>query len=162
MNSSIILGFITIILLTTSFIFDKKKSISGLKKGIMMFLNLLPTLITILIIISSLLYFIPNELLLKLFGKESGLKGMILAAIVGSISLIPGFIAYPLGNILIKQGVSYSVIAIFITTLMMVGIVTLPIEKKYFGIKVALIRNSLSFIGAIVIGLLIGTLWGLL
>lgn len=162
MNSSIILGFITIVLLTTSFIFDKEKSISGLKKGIMMFLNLLPTLITVLIIISSLLYFIPNELLLKLFGKESGLKGMILAAIVGSISLIPGFIAYPLGNILIKQGVSYSVIAIFITTLMMVGIVTLPIEKKYFSMKVALIRNFLSFIGAIVIGLLMGTLWGLL
>jgi uncharacterized membrane protein YraQ (UPF0718 family) len=127
-----------------------------------MFLNILPTLFTILILVSILLFFTPKEVLTKWLGKESGSMGMIIAAIIGSISLIPGFIAFPLGAILIKNGVSYSVIAVFITTLMMVGIVTLPLESKYFGWKAAVSRNILSFAGAIIIGLAVGVLWGIL
>jgi uncharacterized membrane protein YraQ (UPF0718 family) len=61
--------------------------------------------------------------------------------------------------VLIKNGASYPVIAVFITTLMMVGIVTLPLEKKFFGSKVAFTRNLLSFIGALIIGLAIAFLW---
>jgi len=38
----------------------------------------------------------------------------------------------------------------------MVGVLTLPLESKYFGWKVAVLRNVLSFIGAIIIGLIIG------
>jgi uncharacterized membrane protein YraQ (UPF0718 family) len=113
-------------------------------------------------LVSALLYLIPNELIIRLLGKDAGISGMMIAAVVGSVSLIPGFIAYPLGGILIKNGAGYPVIAIFITTLMMVGIVTLPIEIKFFGRKIALMRNFLSFIGAIVVGLLMGLLWGII
>jgi len=38
----------------------------------------------------------------------------------------------------------------------MVGVLTLPIEFKYFGKKAAIMRNVLSFFGAIIVGLLIG------
>jgi len=38
----------------------------------------------------------------------------------------------------------------------MVGVVTLPLEAKYFGFRVAVIRNTLNFFAAIVIGLLVG------
>jgi hypothetical protein len=44
------------------------------------------------------------------------------------------------------------------TTLMMVGIVTLPLEAKYFGVRVAVIRNILNLGAAVTIGLLVG-LW---
>ncbi len=43
--------------------------------------------------------------------------------------------------------------------LLMVGVITIPIEKKYFGLKVTLIRNFTSFVAALGIGLLIGVLW---
>jgi hypothetical protein len=42
------------------------------------------------------------------------------------------------------------------TTLMMVGVVTLPLEIKYFGKKVAISRNILNFIAAVIIGLVVG------
>jgi len=159
---SIILLFgFTFIFLIISFVFDKSKTIEALKRGLKMFLSLLPPFITILIVVSVALFLTPNAFLIKWFGSGSGAFGMFMAAIIGSISLIPGFIAYPLGGILVKNGVSYSVIAVFITTLMMVGVVTLPIEKRFFGLKIALLRNILSFFGAIIIGLLIGALWGI-
>jgi uncharacterized membrane protein YraQ (UPF0718 family) len=125
----------------------------------MLFLKILPTLLSVIIIISVLLYVTPKEFFLKYFGNASGIMGYVFGALIGSITLMPGFIAYPLCGFLIRNGVSYPIIAVFVTTLMMVGIVTIPIEKRYFGLKVTLLRNILSFIGAIIIGLLVGILW---
>lgn len=151
-----ILISITLIAIIGSLIMDKNKTILGVKKGMKMFLNILPALLNILILLSVFLYFVPSEVIAHLLGKESGFIGMAIAALLGSIALIPGFIAYPLAGILLKSGVAYKVIAVFITTLMMVGVITIPLEAKYFGMRVAIMRNVLSFIGAIIIGLVIG------
>jgi uncharacterized membrane protein YraQ (UPF0718 family) len=158
----IIVISIAIISLLLSFFFDPQKTIAGIKKGLMMFLKILPTLLSIIIIISIVLYLTPKEFFLKYFGNDSGTMGYVFAALIGSITLMPGFIAYPVCGFLIKNGVSYPIIAVFVTTLMMVGIITIPIEKKYFGLKVTLLRNILSFIGALLVGLLIGFLWKVL
>ena len=155
----IIIISLTILSVVFSFLFDRKKTIAGLKKGFIMFLKILPALLSIIIILSIVLYIIPQKSFLKYFGQDSGALGYVFAAVIGSITLMPGFIAYPVCGFLIKSGVSYPIIAIFITTLMMVGILTIPIERKYFGLKVTLLRNGLSFIGALIIGLLVGLLW---
>ena len=68
---------------------------------------------------------------------------------IGSIALIPGFIAYPLAAVLRQNGASTPVLAAFITSLMMVGILTLPIEAKFFGWRVSLLRNGLALVGAL-------------
>jgi len=107
-------------------------------------------------LVSVFLYLVPKETLSNLLGKNSGVTGFVIAALLGSVSLIPMYITYPLAGILLKSGVSYRVLAVFITTLMMVGVLTLPLESKYFGWKVAVLRNVLSFIGAIIVGLIIG------
>ena len=147
---------IAIICLLVSFIADKKKTWAGVTKGLKMFMNLLPAILSVLILVSIFLFFLPNETLVHYLGEDSGLMGYVIAALIGSIALIPGFIAFPLAGILLKNGVNYPVIAVFITTLMMVGILTLPIEIKYFGARTAILRNVLYFIGAIIIGGAIG------
>ena len=147
-----ILFFITGLLLLISFIANRQKTLSGLKKGAMQFLKLLPTLLKVIILVSVAMFFIPEKVLLTSFGDQAGILGYLSAAIVGSVSLIPGFISFPLAGMLRESGVGYGVIALFITTLKMVGIMTIPIEAKYFGMKVTLMRNGLSFLGAILIG----------
>jgi uncharacterized membrane protein YraQ (UPF0718 family) len=146
----------TSVLLLLSFLADRGKTASGLKKGLRMFLSILPALLTVLVLVSVFLYAVPPPVLTRWLGRGTGWVGIGSAAVLGSISLIPGFIAFPLGAILVKSGVSYQVVAVFITTLMMVGILTLPLEAKYFGLKVSIIRNVLSFFGALLVGLLMG------
>jgi len=143
---------LTIVLTIISFIFDKKKTIKGIKKGTMMFLKILPTLLSVIILVSVVLFFVSDKILIEYLGKDAGIGAYISAAIIGSISIIPGFIAYPLSGILLKTGVSFSVLSVFITTLKMVGILTIPIEARFFGYKIAIIRNILSFVGAILVG----------
>jgi F0F1-type ATP synthase assembly protein I len=41
---------------------------------------------------------------------------------------------------------------------MMVGVVTLPLEIRYFGKKAAISRNALNFVAALIIGLCVGWL----
>ena len=142
-----------LIALIISFIADKQKTWLGIKKGLKMFLNLLPAIISVLILVSIALLFLPEELIIEYLGEESGITGYIFAAMAGSIALIPGIVAYPMAGMLVNSGVGYSVIAVFMTTLMMVGFFTLPIEIKFFGTKVSLIRNFLFLIAAVLIGL---------
>jgi uncharacterized membrane protein YraQ (UPF0718 family) len=143
---------LTAVLTLISFVFDKKKTLKGIKKGLMMFIKILPTLLSVIIIVSVVLYLVSDEVLIEYLGKDADLGAYVSAALIGSVSIIPGFIAYPLAGILLKTGVSFSVLSVFITTLKMVGILTIPIEARFFGLKTANIRNSLSFIGAILVG----------
>ena len=117
-----------------------------------MFLKILPTLLSVIIIVSVVLYLVSEEVLIEYLGNEAGLGAYVSAAAIGSVSIIPGFIAYPLAGILLKTGVSFSVLSVFITTLKMVGILTIPIEAKFFGLKTAILRNTLSLVGAILVG----------
>jgi uncharacterized membrane protein YraQ (UPF0718 family) len=157
-SNTIIFGLFTAIILLLSVILDRKKTFLGLKKGAKMLFNIFHPFLNILILISIVLFFIPDTLIVHYLGANSGWFGFGIAAIVGSITLIPGFISYPLAATLLKQGATYAVVAVFMTTLMMVGIVTLPLEIKYFGKKAAILRNILNFIAAIIIGILIGWL----
>jgi uncharacterized membrane protein YraQ (UPF0718 family) len=142
-----------------SFLIDRKKTINGFKRGWNMFRNMLPPFINILILVSILLYLVPPHLISQYLGSGSGVMGFSIAAVVGAIAMIPGFISYPIAAGLIQQGASYAVVATFMTTLLMVGVVTLPLESKYFGMKTAIMRNSLNFVAAVIIGLLVGLVY---
>ena len=52
------------------------------------------------------------------------------------------------------------VLSAFTTTVMMVGIVTIPLERAYFGLKVTLARNLLSLAIALAVALVTGLVFG--
>jgi uncharacterized membrane protein YraQ (UPF0718 family) len=149
---------VTAAALAISFVFDREKSVLGIKKGLKMFFGILPSLLNILVIASVTISLVPQHTIVRLLGSDSGPVGVLIAALAGSVALIPGFIAFPLASILLKSGVSYAVTAVFITTLLMVGVFTLPLEAKYFGMRTAITRNLLSLVGAVIVGIIIGAL----
>jgi uncharacterized membrane protein YraQ (UPF0718 family) len=151
MNVLLGLCFVALVL---SALADRRKTVAGLRKALAMFFNILPSLLAVLVLVAVFTWLVPPERMRALFGGESKALGMATAAIIGSIALIPGFVAYPLCGVLIRNGVSYDVVAVFITTLMMVGVLTLPLEAHYFGMRTAVLRNTLSFVGALVVGVL--------
>ena len=61
---------------------------------------------------------------------------------------------------LLKEGVPYAVLAAFTTTLMMVGVLTYPLERQYFGSSIAIIRNALSLLIALVVAVVMGLVFG--
>ena len=142
--------------LVISFFKDRKKTKMALIKAWKSFENILPQFLSILIIIGLALAILSPETITKLLGTRSGVWGILAAAVIGSITLIPGFVAFPLAAALLKNGAGYVQIAAFVSTLMMVGIVTMPLEIKTFGKRATIIRNAAAFVFSLVSAFVIG------
>lgn len=151
-----ILYGLAIAALSVSFFKDRAKTKMALRKAWKAFENILPQLLSILILIGLALAILSPETITKLLGTSSGILGVLAAAVIGSITLIPGFVAFPLAAALLKSGAGTAQIAAFVSTLMMVGIVTLPLEKKTFGRRATIVRNVSAFVFSLVAAFVIG------
>lgn len=139
-----------------SFAKSPQKTKQALMKAWKSFDNILPQLLSIVLIIGLILTLLNAEQISQFIGGKSGWLGVIFASILGSITLIPGFIAFPLAAALLKNGAGYMQLAAFISTLMMVGVVTMPLEIKYFGKKATYLRNGLAFIFSLIVAGVMG------
>lgn len=147
-------------LLIVSLIKSREKTKKALKKAWKAFENILPQMIGIIVLVGILLALLDTETISVLIGAKSGWTGVVIAAVLGGITLMPGFIAFPTAALLIASGAGYMQIGAFVSSLMMVGTVTLPVEFKYFGKKAALWRNALALIFAFAVAFVIGKVMG--
>jgi uncharacterized membrane protein YraQ (UPF0718 family) len=154
------LYIVTGLALGISFVINKDKTKLAVKLAYKKLSKIAPSFLGLIIIISIVLYLVPEEVISKSLGNDNKFLSILLASFIGSITLLPGPIAYPLGAVLLKEGVTYMVLSAFTTTLMMVGILTFSIEKAYFGAKVTIVRNVLSFFIAIIVAITTGLFFG--
>ena len=154
------LYIITGLALIVSFIINRERTFRALKIAVKQFTNILPAFLLMLILISIVLFMVPDEAITRYLGISNRYIALIVASVLGSAILMPGFIAYPLAGVLLTKGVPYMVLSGFTTTLMMVGVLTFPVEKAYLGTRVTIIRNVISFLIALVIALVTGILFG--
>lgn len=150
--------FLILILLILSFTKSHQKTKMALLKAWKSFENILPLFLSILFIIGIMLAVLSPQVISKIIGSQSGWLGFIMAAIIGSITVIPGFVTFPLAAALLKNGAGITQIIVFISTSMMVGVITIPIEIKYLGRQVTYLRNSLALIFSFVIAFVMGVL----
>ena len=153
-----VINGIAILALLIAFFKDKEKSIQSLKIAGKSFIKILPMVFIIIIIIGLLLGFVPPDAISKFMGNQSGLGGVLLIGVAGAIMHIPSIVAFPLSASLLESGASVTAVAAFITTLTMIGFVTLPLEIKELGKKMAFLRNGMSFIIAILIAIFMGVI----
>lgn len=146
--------------LLISFITNRKNTLKAARIALKRFLSILPAFFTMLILVSVVLFIIPDTVISNYLGNSGKFTGVLFASFLGSITMLPGFISFPLCGILLGKGVLYMVLSAFTTTLMMVGILTFPIEKAYFGTKVTILRNILSFFIALIVALITGIFFG--
>lgn len=150
------LWIITLVFLGVSLKKDKKKTIESLKNGKSMMSSMIGSILGILFLLGVLLTLLPPEMIETYMGGSNVYSATILSALLGSVTLIPAFVAFPLVGSFVDAGASIVPAVAFLTTLTMVGFVTFPLEKKEFGLKFAAVRNSLSFVLAVVIALAMG------
>lgn len=146
--------------MTFSYYKDKNKTKKALKKAWKAFENILPQFLGVIVLVGIMLSVFNADLISKIIGSESGWYGVLISAVVGAITLIPGFIAFPTAAMLIENGAGYMQIGAFISTLMMVGVVTMPVEIKYFGKRLTITRNSLAFVFSFIVAFIIGKVAG--
>ncbi len=139
------------VLLVVSAIKDRAKTRMSLKRAWKSFENILPQLLGMILFVGLIVAFLSPEVISRILGGSAGWVGVLIAAVIGSVSLIPAFVAFPMAKILLDHGAGYMQLAAFVSTLTMVGILTLGLEIKFFGKKFTIWRNVLAFLFALVI-----------
>ena len=157
---NIVLWIITTGLLIFSLVKSVEKSKKALKKAFNKFINILPLFLLVMAGFALIVTFLSSEFLQEYIGIESGIQGIAISLGLGSITVMPGFAAFPLCAALKGEGIPYYIIAAFSLSLMNVGIVTFPIEKKFLGFSVALIRNLAALIICIIAVIIIKIVFG--
>ena len=147
---------VTAALLVFSLMKDKGKTKKALIMAFGMGKSMLASILSIIFLIGLILTVLPPETISQLISKQPLFIATVIGAVFGAITLIPAFIAFPLVGTLVHAGVGIVPAVSFLTTLTMVGIVTIPLEKREFGLKFTIVRNGLSFVFAIVIALVMG------
>ena len=143
-----------------SFLANPGKTRAALKKGWKAFENIMPQMLFVLTLIGIVLAFLTPDRITALIGEESGWKGLAIVLAIGSVTLIPPYVSYPLAATLLASGAGHTQIAGFISALTMVGVVTMPMEMQYFGPRGTLLRNGLCLIHSVFVALAMERLLG--
>ncbi|NLG83132.1 MAG: permease [Firmicutes bacterium] len=146
----------SLVALFASLLRDKARTKEALRKAWKAFENILPQFLGVIVLVGIILALLSPATIGRLLGRESGWAGVFLAAIVGAVTLIPGFVAFPLAAMLLRAGAGPMQMGAFISALMMVGIVTAPVEMKYFGRRMTFFRNGLAFLYSFLVAWVIG------
>jgi len=134
---------------------SRTRTRAALRIGWRSLLGILPGLLGMVGAVGLVLALLPPDALSRLF-RQSGPGGFLLIALTGSLVSMPAPVAFPLAGTLVRLGASLASVAAFITTLTMVGVVSAPLEIQHFGARFTLARQSLSFLLALAIGMLMG------
>jgi len=143
----IVVLIITIINIETGF-----KTFSVATSSFKQMISVLPP---IMILLGLMDVWIPRESMIKYMGEDSGLLGIGLAMLIGSLAAGPMYAAFPFTAVLLRKGAKFSNIIIFMNAWCVTKIVTLMFEVTYLGYEFTLTRLLIDIPGVIIMGYLV-------
>jgi uncharacterized membrane protein YraQ (UPF0718 family) len=153
---AIIFDAVMVLVLIGFFVYSKEKGREMLKIAFKSLKKGLPLIIALFIVLIFLQSVSSEEFIVNQISRTNGVGGYLTAAMLGAFVHLPLIIIFPLGSELLKSGVNYGFVAVLITSLAMVHLFSISIEAKELGLKFSILRNSLSLLAALIIGVILG------
>ncbi|MBC7331206.1 MAG: hypothetical protein H5T91_02075 [Synergistetes bacterium] len=113
---------------------------------------------SVFVVIGILQSFLSKELVGGFLMHFSGIKGILIGALIGALMMGPVISGYPICKYILENGGAVGLVSSFLFSWVMVGLVALPLEIKTLGGRFALVRNSFAIFSAIVLGLIMEAL----
>jgi uncharacterized membrane protein YraQ (UPF0718 family) len=109
----------------------------------------------IFIILGLLDVWVPRERMIGLMGEGSGLRGLLLAFLLGSAAAGPLYAAFPVAQVLLKKGASMRNVLILLGAWSTTKIPMLMFELTSMGPRFTLVRLILDLGGILLIAVLL-------
>lgn len=149
---------ITLILLGILFIFRFDAGLKATDVVVYSFKEMLLVLPPIFVLIGLLEVWIPKETMIRLMGEGSGIKGILLAFLFGTVAAGPLYAAFPVAIVFMKKHVKFSNIIILLGAWGATKLPMLLFEMTALGFKFALLRLAINIPVIIIIAYLMGAL----
>ena len=110
----------------------------------------------VFILLGLLDVWVPREMMVKYMGEGSGLKGVLLAFILGSAAAGPLYVVFPVAIAFMKKGVKFSNILVLIGAWSTTKIPMLMFELNSLGASFMLTRLALNIPVILIITVIMG------
>lgn len=144
---------ITLILLVVAFVLlgiallqGRDVALAGLRAGGQTLWRNLALLLLGFIIAGLAQVLIPKELVTRWLGAKSGIRGILIACVVGGIAPGAPYATFPLVASLYAAGASIGAVVGFVTAWALWSVSRLPVEIALIDARPALIRYAVTFI----------------
>ena len=117
-------------------------------------LEMMSVIPPIFILLGLLDVWVDRATMIKFTGKGSGLKGVLIAFLIGSAAAGPLYAAFPVAGVMLKKGSSLFNVFIFIGAWSTTKIPMLTFEAANLGFEFTLLRLALSIVGILLIALI--------
>lgn len=147
----LIIGMIYIII----FIVNNNKFKSNISFSINDFVQMVGMLPPTFTLVSLLDVWMERETMVKLIGKDSGIKGNLIALLMGTIGVGPLYMTFPIMHLFIKKGAEIRNLFIFMGAWSTTKITQIFFEINSLGLKYTLLRLTLNIISIYFISLIL-------
>lgn len=97
-----------------------------------------------------------KETMTKLLGENSGIKGSMIAYLLGMLGVGALYVAFPVSIVLLKKGASMKNVYIFLGAWSTTKITQILVEVRAMGIKYTVLRFILNIVGIVFVAKMMG------
>lgn len=137
------------------FIYDSSLVMVALEGSKYYFLEMLQILPAVFILTSMIQTWVPTSVIMKYFGNGSGIKGISISLLIGSLSAGPIYAAFPVCQTLLKKGASIKNIVIILSAWAVIKVPMLINEVKFLGFQYMLVRWVLTLIAILIMATIV-------
>jgi len=156
---TIVMGLLAIILTFIAYNRGGGEHILGLKSTGNMLIQLVPLLIFALIVAGMVQVLVPQEMISKWVGAESGFRGLLIGTAMGGFTPGGPFVTMPIAAGLLRAGAGIGTMVAFLTAWSLIAVARLPMELGVMGWKFTLIRLACTFFFPPIAGLIANRLF---
>ena len=119
------------------------------------FIEMMIILPAVMIIMGLFAVFISDETVVKHLGKTSGIKGIAISILIGTLPTGPLYIAFPMAATLLKKGARVSNIIVFLSAWACIKIPQEMVEFRFLGAEFMFLLLILTVVFVIIMGIII-------
>ncbi|MGB5931883.1 MAG: permease [Anaerolineae bacterium] len=153
-TTTLILASVAVILLVIAFWRGRDLPLAGLLAAGRTLWRNLPILLLGFVIAGLVQVLVPTELISRWLGVQAGVKGVLVACVVGG--LVPGapYAVFPLVAAFYRAGAGLGAVVGFVSAWSLWSVSRLPVEMALIDPKAALVRYSITLVVPPIAGLM--------
>lgn len=151
---TIIMAVLALVLLAIGYSRGEGQHVQGLSSGVKMIVEIIPLLLFAFIVAGMVQVLLPQELLSRWIGEESGLKGILIGTLAGGVTPGGPYVSLPVVAGLLKAGAGVGTLVAFLTAWSLWAVSRLPMEIGILGWKFTFVRLACTFFFPPIAGLI--------
>ena len=158
--ATLLMGVLAVFFVSLGYFRGDGQHVRGLQSSAVMLSETLPLLIFAFITAGMIQVLLPQELIARWVGAESGFRGILLGTVAGGLTPGGPYVSLPIVAGLLKSGASMGTLVAFMTGWSLWAVGRLPMEVGILGWKVTLVRLACTFFFPPIAGWLAEALFG--